>query len=183
MAKAKHLLTFRVDLVRAKPPIWRRLQLRSDLTLLAFHKVLQTAFRWYGGHLWCFEIGGEKYELPHDYGADGIDPRDVTLGRAFAGGVTTASYLYDFGDDWTHRIKLESTEAATAESPRAWCTGGKQVAPPDDIGGIYVWRDYLQAVKSGDKSGFKDMPELWDAMEMEQELGFDVGRVNERLAQ
>ncbi|THJ07471.1 plasmid pRiA4b ORF-3 family protein, partial [Nocardioides sp.] len=34
----------RVDLNDAHPPIWRRLDLRSDLTLAAVHQVLQTAY-------------------------------------------------------------------------------------------------------------------------------------------
>ena len=36
----------RVDLDDADPPIWRRLDLRSDLPLDVVHQVLQTAFDW-----------------------------------------------------------------------------------------------------------------------------------------
>lgn len=39
----------RVDIDDARPPIWRRLDLRSDLTLDLLHQVLQVAFDWTEG--------------------------------------------------------------------------------------------------------------------------------------
>ena len=41
----------RVDLDGAKPPIWRRLLLSSELMLDELHVVLQQAMGWDGGHL------------------------------------------------------------------------------------------------------------------------------------
>ncbi|WP_264072478.1 plasmid pRiA4b ORF-3 family protein [Mycolicibacterium pulveris] len=41
----------RVDLDQARPPIWRRLDLRSDVTLDVPHQVLQAAFSWLDYHL------------------------------------------------------------------------------------------------------------------------------------
>jgi hypothetical protein len=38
------LFRIRVDLKRSTPPIWRRLDVRSDLRLDALHQVLQAAF-------------------------------------------------------------------------------------------------------------------------------------------
>jgi hypothetical protein len=40
------LFRIRVDLDTAQPPIWRRLELRSDLTLDVVHQVLKAAFDW-----------------------------------------------------------------------------------------------------------------------------------------
>ena len=48
------LFRVRVDLRHAAPPIWRRLELRSDLTLDVVHRVLQAAFGWTDSHLWRF---------------------------------------------------------------------------------------------------------------------------------
>src|SRR5699024_8728478 len=56
------VLTVRVDLREAKPPIWRRLELRSDLSLENVHDVLQTAFGWAGYHLWRFSAGGGPFD-------------------------------------------------------------------------------------------------------------------------
>ena len=43
-----HVRIFRVraDLKRSQPRIWRRLELRSDVTLDVVHRVLQTSFAW-----------------------------------------------------------------------------------------------------------------------------------------
>lgn len=54
---AVQVLTVRVDLHHSTPPIWRRLELRSDLSLEDVHTVLQTAFDWAGYHSWRFAAG------------------------------------------------------------------------------------------------------------------------------
>src|SRR5699024_11726143 len=56
------VLTVRVDLSAATPPIWRRLELRTELTLKDVHEVLQTAFAWAGYHLWRFSAGGGPFD-------------------------------------------------------------------------------------------------------------------------
>jgi hypothetical protein len=58
------LLTLRVDLHYAVPPIWRRLELRSDLTLEEVHGILQTAFGWFDAHLWRFAAGLAAVPVP-----------------------------------------------------------------------------------------------------------------------
>ena len=52
----------RADLAGAKPPIWRRVELRSDLTLDRVHEVLQVAFEWTDSHLHRFSIGGDPFD-------------------------------------------------------------------------------------------------------------------------
>ena len=52
----------RADLDRSQPRIWRRLDLRSDLTLDVVHRVLQTAFGWSDAHLWRFSLGGDPFD-------------------------------------------------------------------------------------------------------------------------
>jgi len=67
----------RVELRHSKPRIWRRLELRSDLTLDVVHRVLQTAFSWTDTHLWRFSLGGD----PFSWGRSGVS---VSVG--FRGG-------------------------------------------------------------------------------------------------
>jgi hypothetical protein len=52
----------RADLKRSQPRIWRRLELRSDMTLDVVHRVLQTSFAWLDYHLWRFSVGGEPFD-------------------------------------------------------------------------------------------------------------------------
>ena len=55
-------LRVRVDLDDIRPPIWRRLDLASDLPLDALHHILQSAFGWTDSHLHAFTAGGRMHE-------------------------------------------------------------------------------------------------------------------------
>ena len=50
----------RLDLMYAKPPIWRRLDLPGDLMLDELHVVLQVAMGWQDGHLHKFGVGADR---------------------------------------------------------------------------------------------------------------------------
>lgn len=65
--KVPAIFRIRVDLNDAHPPIWRRLDLRSDLTLDAVHQVLQAAFDWSDGHLHRFSIGGGPFDMAAEF--------------------------------------------------------------------------------------------------------------------
>ena len=56
------VLRIRIDLDDAQPPIWRRLDLRSDLTLEVVHQVIQDAFGWTDSHLHRFAVGGSVWD-------------------------------------------------------------------------------------------------------------------------
>jgi hypothetical protein len=83
------ILRMRVDLEHAKPHIWRRLDVRSDIGLDVFHQVLQGAFGWTDSHLHRFALGGspfdrntEQFLCPYDVAEgedDGTPAKDVTL--------------------------------------------------------------------------------------------------------
>src|SRR5487761_1094221 len=51
----------RVDLAGTKPPLWRRLELASDLFLDEVHEVIQAAFGWTDSHLHQFGSGPRYY--------------------------------------------------------------------------------------------------------------------------
>ena len=82
----------RVDLMYAKPPIWRRLDLPGDLMLDELHVVLQVAMGWEDGHLHKFGVGVDRRarayfvtEFDLSEGDEGIAEDDTasleTLGR------------------------------------------------------------------------------------------------------
>ena len=139
----------RVELQRSRPRIWRRLTLRSDLTLDLVHRVLQTSFTWTDTHLWRFSIGGEPFSRS---GQAFLCPWDVEEGEEDDAGAPAASdvrldeviqepgdilfYAYDYGDGWELRLKLEDVSEADADPPAAVLVGGRRAAPPEDCGGI-----------------------------------------------
>src|SRR5690625_3761160 len=51
----------RVEITGAKPPLWRRLELASDLFLNEVHDIVQTVFAWQDYHLHRFACGPDYY--------------------------------------------------------------------------------------------------------------------------
>lgn len=140
------VLRVRVDLAGARPPIWRRLVLRSDLTLAVVHEVLQAAYGWAGGHLHRFAIGGEAFDnraewflCPFDTeeGDDlGTPDSEVTLDEVLVEPGDVLHYVYDYGDEWDLVLVLEEVGPVGATTPPAACLDGGRAAPPEDCGGL-----------------------------------------------
>lgn len=51
MAKSEIVFQLKVTLLGSRPPIWRRVLVPSDLTLLKFHDLLQVLMGWTDSHL------------------------------------------------------------------------------------------------------------------------------------
>jgi hypothetical protein len=47
----------------------------------------------------------------------------------------TLCYLYDFGDNWEHVIRLEAVAPWDDTAPAAVCLDGRRDGPPEDCGG------------------------------------------------
>ncbi len=139
-------LTVRVDLVGAKPPVWRRLELPSTLRLDEPHGVLQSVFGWTNSHLHRFSLGdsawddrAERFLCPSDVEDgedDGTPACDVRLDEVLAQPGDRLLYTYDYGDEWNHRLVVE---AVGEPMTTVQCTGGRGAAPPEDSGGIWDW--------------------------------------------
>jgi hypothetical protein len=147
----------RVDLDDARPPIWRRLELASDLTLAELHEVLQTAMGWTDSHLHHFLAGPKRdytvqpflTDYDEEEGDEGINERDVRLDRVLVQVGDRLFYEYDFGDGWEHTIRLEAIEEYDAAATRARVLGGRRACPPEDCGGIGGYQDLLAAMVDG----------------------------------
>jgi Plasmid pRiA4b ORF-3-like protein len=140
------ILRVRVDLEGAKPPIWRRLDVRSDIGLDVFHQVLQSAFGWTDSHLHRFALGGSPFDqntelflCPYDVEEgedDGTPARDVTLDETLSEPGDVLRYCYDYGDSWDLIIALDSVIPLEKSAPVAVCLDGRRAAPPEDCGGL-----------------------------------------------
>ena len=56
-------------------------------------------------------------------------------------------YMYDFGDNWEHEIVFEKELEATPKVKYPKCIDGKRACPPEDVGGIGGYYDFLKAIK------------------------------------
>src|SRR5207247_978734 len=89
----------------AKPPVWRRLQLRADTRLDQLHEILQAALGWENYHMHVFSFSEAQFGIA-DRELGFSDERQATLGELIDLGARFR-YTYDFGDDWEHEILVE----------------------------------------------------------------------------
>ncbi len=135
----------RMDVTGASPPLWRRLELASNLFLDDLHEVIQAAFGWTDSHLHRFASGPDYYSDDTEYylcpfeveeGETGVPEEQVRLDEVLVDAGDVLLYTYDFGDNWQHTIKLEAVQPRTDATPRATCTAGRRPGPTEDCGGV-----------------------------------------------
>jgi hypothetical protein len=134
----------KIGLEGAAPPLWRRIQVPSAASLGFLHSVIQQAFGWDGYHLHRFrdqrgrEWGDRAFSDDGFGAATFADEEEAGLGQVLRAEGAVLWYVYDFGDDWRHRIDVEKIAALEPGVAYPRCTGGRRAAPPaEDIGGIW----------------------------------------------
>jgi hypothetical protein len=133
----------KVTLRGTKPPIWRRLEVPSELTLSQLHSVIQRGFGWEGGHMWVFETPAGDFGVPDaDLGFRAAASQ--RLSAVAAASRDRVRYEYDFGDSWEHDILVEQVLSAEPGIAYPRCTGGKRACPPEDCGGVRGYYDLLE---------------------------------------
>ncbi len=89
-----------------------------------------------------------------------------------------AYYEYDFGDGWGHTIKLEKILPRDKNIDYPICTAGKRACPPEDVGGVWGYEDFLEIISNPDHGEYDRMiewvggafdPEYFD----KEEISFD----------
>lgn len=147
MAPIKEILQFRVSLAEVRPTVWRSIQVPADYTLARLHKVIQAAMGWQDYHLHEFTVGGRVYGDPEvDEEARLMDDRSVRLRKLDLVIGDHIEYAYDFGDNWQHVLELEDKLSATAGTVYPRCVGGECSAPPEDVGGVSGYEEFLEAL-------------------------------------
>lgn len=96
----------KVNMEYVKPPMWRRLAIPDRITFADLHDLLQIVFGWENGHLHIFKFQnfegavGDTETFDVEY-----EERDLLADDFLKDGWIR--YVYDFGDDWCHKIVLE----------------------------------------------------------------------------
>lgn len=139
-----------VALEDIRPLIWRRIQVRSDMTLPRLHRTLQIVMGWEDSHLHEFRIDGKNYAEPdpedHHFGRDVAGESRVRVGAVLSDAGCSFEYVYDFGDNWRHDILVEAILPVTPRKRYPVCLGGARSAPPEDVGGAGGYERYLKAL-------------------------------------
>lgn len=152
----------KVSLQHMSPPIWRRVLVDPDLTLLELHHTIQRLFEWEDYHLHDFlaiRINGENVRQSGLRIGIGDDENGIFGGYAYDETVEKLTnwlvkekdklfYMYDFGDDWGHEIVLEKILDHDSKLTYPTCVKVKGAAPEEDS--RFEWIDEEKQVEEID---------------------------------
>lgn len=184
MAKQYRVITLHIEIDGIAPPVWRRIAVDGDISLRALHHIIQAAFGWTDAHLHEFHLEGRIYGmLDNEYVLEGgldddeemFDDRKGKLNRLLYPGQGF-TYLYDFGDSWTHAIRVESIEQRPEPMGSAWIIEGKRACPPEDVGGPPGYDAFVTTLK--------EAPDSQEAVDYLRWVGgsFDSELFDQRMA-
>jgi hypothetical protein len=185
MAARKHaapkLYELHVELEDIKPPIWRRILVPGSIKLPALHDLLQLVMGWSDSHLHSFEIGKKTFTVAHDdmEELNMVDEKKYTLGGVLGESVHEFVYEYDFGDGWRHLIKVKQVLQPNTDWFYPLCIAGERAAPPDDVGGVMGYLEFLSAIQDPKHDEHESML-TWIGGVFDPE-GFDLNAINRAL--
>lgn len=170
-----------VTLEEIRPLVWRRLVV-PDCSLAELHEFLQVAMGWESTHLYCFEVGDIRYSDARwsEGDDDDADAGVMLLSEVVErlSGARTFGYRYDFGDDWRHTITVEKISDRASHPKIPCCLQGQRACPPEDVGGVMGYEEYVEAISDPDHESYAEMLEWRGAYDPAR---FNRGRVNQRL--
>jgi len=107
----------------------------------------------------------------------------LPLARASASGAlgrhNSFRYVYDYGDNWQHKVKIEQIVDLDAPLTAPLCLAGKNACPPEDVGGAPGYEEFLAALADPNDPEHEHFKE-WIGGDFDP-AAFDIAEVNERL--
>ena len=170
-----------VELDWVRPKVWRRLLVPSAIKLPMLHVTLLFGTGWQGGHLHEFEFADANYgRIEPDWDLpDGVlDEENVTLQEAL-GSRKRFVYVYDYGDNWRHKVKVEKLVRLDAPLSRPVVLDGENACPPEDVGGAPGYEEFLEALADPDHPEHESLKE-WIGGSFDP-AAFDVVQANDWL--
>lgn len=147
----------RIKLCDAPVPIWRELEVPSNITLEFFAFVVIDAMGWENEHLHQFTLGNTVFKSKEsiDFDEDRfgdlssmnrvLSSDDFAISTFFKEKGDCIRFEYDFGDGWLHEIWLKGIrEYGPEEEPCLKLLKGMGQCPPEDCGGVYGYGELLE---------------------------------------
>ncbi|MHB1920870.1 MAG: plasmid pRiA4b ORF-3 family protein [Chitinophagaceae bacterium] len=158
-------------------------------TFYQLHLAIQGAFGWTNEHLFQFcqnDFRDQKfYGIPDpdfDLEMPVVDARQAKMTMELQRIGQLYSYVYDLGDNWTHRILIENIDGE--ELSRPICLAGMGACPPEDSGGVFGYQLMLEALKAPrhpEKASFRQWLGLKRGGNWDPEL-CNLQEINKRMA-
>jgi hypothetical protein len=135
---------------------------------------------WTNSHLHQYIVNGEFFGEPTDYdwrptqNEKRFCLRDVapTEGNSFV-------YEYDFGDSWQHELLVEKVLPYDANASLPLCIRGARACPPEDVGGIPGYQDFLVGITNPNHIRHEQYLE-WIGGTFDP-TAFDIAAINQAL--
>jgi len=145
-SKSATVLQLRVTLCDAEPPIWRRFVVSGARDLAHLDQVLQAVMGWTDTHLHMFVADSGVYGEPDaEFDADMASEEDVRIDSILQCQGDAVRYEYDFGDGWEHEVAVETLRDSRGQQSVPRCLAGERACPPEDVGGVPGYEDFLAA--------------------------------------
>ena len=164
--------------------IWRRIQVKNS-TLDKLHERIQTAMGWTNSHLHQFDINGKRYGDPEllDDGFEDFECNDSTvtkISEVVPEGDKRFRFLYeyDFGDSWEHEVVFEGRLQTESGQRYPQCVEGERACPPEDVGGVWGYVEFLAALADPKHEQHKDFMEWSGAFDADE---FDAAEATKAM--
>lgn len=142
----EQIYQLKITLKGLRPPIWRRVQVHSDISFAELHDVIQVLMNWTDTHLHNFEVLGRDKGLgervfigpkqEESFGSsflmEELDEEEEQLSYWLVNEKDSVLYKYDFGDNWEHKIILEKILEPEESIDYPRCTAARREPPTED---------------------------------------------------
>jgi len=166
----------------------RRIITPIDIDFKGLHEILQVAFDWKEYHLHKFNVINEKgkcvinligeheeiFEVRQDCM---VAQESEVLIKDYMKDGFKLLYYYDFGDNWQHEITVKDI-IPDYDKNFPICLEGMGDAPPENVGGIPGYEEFLEIMGDPKHSRYK---EIMGWAESQWYRKFDIELVNKRL--
>ncbi len=168
--ESERVYQLRIDLKGTKPPVWRRIQVPESYSFWDLHIAIQDAMGWSGYHLHEFEMTCPAHKLKVYIGIPDKEfaKREILpcwkefIADYFSIRRSVGLYVYDFGDNWEHVLRLEKILPRQSGVDYPACIAGRRACPPEDCGGVWGYEELLRG-ESEFQEDYEDFdPECFD---------------------
>jgi hypothetical protein len=103
------------------------------------------------------EIGIPSEDDEFELGRKIVPGWKIGIASLFSSDESLSKYVYDFGDNWIHIVKLEKISPKEKNTKYPICIAGRRACPPEDCGGIWGYEGLLKIIKNKKHKEHKTM--------------------------
>jgi len=147
---SQQIVHLRITLDGVEPKVMRRVAVPFGIWLDGLHLVFQAAMGWSNGHMYLIQARGCTWGASDpDFPDNDVLPAEKASLADLVADTAAKSfkYVYDFGDDWRHSVKIEQLTVAPPGVAYPLLLDASGRCPPEDCGGPWGYMDMLEAVR------------------------------------